>query len=106
MDICVTLFLQIKGEKKAIHQWGWGGGRGVVLVYFRNELNKVVSVFDKSNENILWIKIGKNSLNNKSNTYFACEYNNPKNLIYTKGNECNVLQLIEEQLLKLTLLPT
>ena len=105
MDICVTLFLQIKGEKKAIHQWGWGG-RGVVLVYFRNELNKVVSVFDKSNENILWIKIGKNSLNNKSNTYFACEYNNPKNLIYTKGNECNVLQLIEEQLLKLTLLPT
>ena len=28
MDICVTLFLQIKGEKKAIHQWGWGGGGG------------------------------------------------------------------------------
>ena len=28
MDICVTLFLQIKGEKKAIHQWGWGGEGG------------------------------------------------------------------------------
>ena len=93
MDICVTLFLEIKGEKKAAYL---GGG----LVYFRNELNKVVSVFDKSNENILWIKIGKNSLNNKSNTYIACVYNSPKNSTYAKETECNVLQLIEEQLAK------
>ena len=56
-----------------------GGG---VLVCFRNELNKVVFVFDKSNENILWIKIGKNSLNNKS--YIVCVYNNPKNSTYAK----------------------
>ena len=53
-----------------------------VLVYIRNELNNVVSVFDKSNENILWIKIGKNSLNNKS--YIVCVYNNPKNSTYAK----------------------
>ena len=78
----------------------WGGGRWGVLVCFRNELNKVVSVFDKSNENILWIKIGKNSLHNKSNTYIACVYNSPKNSTYTKETECNVLQLIEEQLAK------
>ena len=51
---------------------------GEVPVCFRNELNKVVFVFDKSNENIFWIKIGKNSLNNKS--YIACVYNNPKKL--------------------------
>ena len=77
MDICVTLFLEIKREKKAVHQvrGGWRGGRWGVLVYFRNKLNKV----DKSNENILWIKIGKNSLNNKSNTCIACVYNNSKN---------------------------
>ena len=76
MDICVTLFLEIKRKKKFVHQvregWGWGwrvgGGVLVYFHYFRNELNKVVSVFDKSNKNILWIKIGKNSLNNKSNT--------------------------------------
>ena len=84
----------MKGEQKAFHH-GRGGG---VLVRFRNELNKVVFVFDKSNENILWIKIGKNSLNNKS--YIACVYNNPKNSTYAKKNECNVLQLIEEQLAK------
>ena len=48
-----------------------GRPSGGVLVYFRNKLNKVVSVFDKSNENILWIKIGKNSMNNKSNSYIA-----------------------------------
>ena len=35
---------------------------GGVLVYFRNELNKVVSVFDKANENILWIRAGKEFL--------------------------------------------
>ena len=103
---CLCNFVFTNKRRKKGHPSVGVGGRGVVLVYFRNELNKVVSVFDKSNENILWIKIGKNSLNNKSNTYFAWVYNNPKNLIYTKGNECNVLQLIEEQLLELTFLPT
>ena len=46
---------KIKGEKKAVHEEGeWVG-----IVYFRNELNKAVSVFDKWNENIIWIKLGK-----------------------------------------------
>ena len=87
MNICVTLFLEIKGEKKAVHLGG-------LLVYFCNELNKVVSVFDKSNENILWIKIGKNSLNNKSNTYIACVYNSPKNSTLSKENKCNNSRLL------------
>ena len=60
----------------------------------------MASVFDKSNENIFWIKIGKNSSNNKSNTYIACVYYSSKNSIYTKENECNVLQLIEKQVVK------
>ena len=54
-----------------------GRPSGGFLVYLRNELHKVVSVFDKSNENILSIKNGKNSLNSKSNTYIACVYNSP-----------------------------
>ena len=34
---------KIRGEKKAVHQEGaWVG-----IVYFRNELNKAASVFDK-----------------------------------------------------------
>ena len=49
---------------------------------------------------MLWIKIGKISLSNKSNTYIACVYNSPKNSTYTKENECNVLQLIVKQLAK------
>ena len=28
MDICATLFLEIKGEKKVVDQGGGGGGRG------------------------------------------------------------------------------
>ena len=83
-----------KRRKRRLSIWGES------LVYFRNELNKVVSVFDKSNENILWIKIGKNLLNNKSKTYIACVYNSPENSTYTNENEYNVLQLIEEQLAK------
>ena len=94
MGLCVTLFLEIK-EKKGRPSRGRGGGRGGgVLVYFRNELNKVVSVFDKSNENILPIKIGKNSLNNKSNTYIACVYNSPKNSTLSKENKCNNSRLL------------
>ena len=49
---------------------------------------------------MFWIKIGKISLSNKSNTYIACVYNSPKNSTYTKENECNVLQLIVKQLAK------
>ena len=86
------MFLERRGEKRPFI-------RGV-LVYFHNELKKVVSVFDKSNENILWLKTGKNLLNNKSNTCIACVYNIPKNSTYTKEYECNVLQLTEEQLAK------
>ena len=94
MGLCVTLFLEIK-EKKGRPSRGRGGEeRGRVLVYFRNELNKVVSVFDKSNENILPIKIGKNSLNNKSNTYIACVYNSPKNSTLSKENKCNNSRLL------------
>ena len=48
---------------------------GGTLVYFHSELKKEVSIFDKSNENILWIKRGKHSMKNKSNTYIACVYN-------------------------------
>ena len=57
---------------------------GGILIYFCSELNKVLPVFDKSNENILWVKIGKSSLSNKSNTYIACVYNSKKNSTYIK----------------------
>ena len=87
------MFLEIKEEKRPSIRGGGGGG----LVYFRDELKKIVSVFDRSNENILWIKVGKNSLNNKSSTHISCVYNSPKISTYTKENECNSLQLIEEQ---------
>ena len=55
-------------------------------------------MFDKSNENVLWVKIGKSSLSNKSNTYIACVYNSKKKSTYIKGNECNVFELIEKQI--------
>ena len=83
MVFCVTLVLEITEDKKV-----------------SSELNKVGSVFDKSSESIIWINIGKNSLNNKSNTCIACVYNSPKNSTYTKENEFNALKDIERQLAK------
>ena len=53
-------------------------------MYFGSELNKVESVFNRSNKNIFWIKFGENFLNNKSNTHIACVYNKPKKSTYTK----------------------
>ena len=61
---------------------------------------KGLSVFDKSNKNIIWMKTEENSLNSKNNTSITCAYNSPKNLTYTKENECNVLELIEKELAK------
>ena len=79
--LCNFVF-RSKRRKKGRPSWGWGWVG--VLVYFRSEFNKVVSVFDKSNESILWIKIGKSSLNNKSNNYIAFIYNSPKNVTSPK----------------------
>ena len=52
---CLCNFVFRNKSRKKGGPWKGGGG----LVYFRNKLKKVVSVFDKSNENILWIKIGE-----------------------------------------------
>ena len=61
MGIFMTLFLEIKGEKKVAHQ-----GESKFTSAVRSRVN---SVFEKSNENINQkIKIGKNFLNSESNT--------------------------------------
>ena len=73
---------------------------GKILVYLRSEFNNVVFVFDKSNENILSIKIGKNSSDNKSNAYIIYVYSSPKISTYIKENKCIILELIQKQLAK------
>ena len=73
---------------------------GKILVYLRSEFNNVVFVFDKSNENILSIKIGKNSSDNKSNAYIIYVYSSPKISMYIKENKCIILELIQKQLAK------
>ena len=73
---------------------------GKILVYLRSEFNNVVFVFDKSNENILSIKIGKNSSDNKSNAYIIYVYSSPKMSTYIKENKCIILELIQKQLAK------
>ena len=46
--------VKIKRLRKVVHQRRIPG-------YFHSKLNKELSVFDKSNQSILWIKTGKNS---------------------------------------------
>ena len=49
-----TSFWEIKEKKERSPIKG-------VLMYFRSQLNKIVSAFDKSNENTYWVKIGEKS---------------------------------------------
>ena len=37
MDVCITLFLEIKEAKKVVHQ------RGAILIYFRSEQSGIQS---------------------------------------------------------------
>ena len=68
---------------------------GSILVYYRSELQGKVSVYEKSSENILWIKIGKSINDYENNIFVACVYNSPKNSTYTKFYDSDVIDRLE-----------
>ena len=60
-------------------------------------------VLEKSSENILWVKIAKGFLHGDREVYLAGVYNSPKYSIYTKEKNCNVIDILREQLTKFSL---
>ena len=78
-------------ERKSI----WGGGS---LVYYKKEFKNILTFLEKSSENILWFKIKKGYVHAGTEVYLAGVYNSPKHSNYTKENNCNVRDILREQL--------
>ena len=71
---------------------GWASGS--IPIYDRKELSNVLSVFDKSHENIIWLKLSMRLLKAQMNIYIAGVHNvhnSLKNSSYTKHNEFNII---------------
>ena len=64
---------RIKRNKKAKRHSG-----GIVVIY-KKEFKDIITVHDKTDENIFWIKINGNELDNQNDLYIATIYNSPEN---------------------------
>ena len=53
------------------------------------ELKSSISIHDNTDENILWIKINGNTIENEHDLYVATVYNSPENSSYNINNENN-----------------
>ena len=69
---------------------------GGVFVYYRIELQGKISVYDKSSENIIWIKIDKGINDYENKNSVACVYNSPESSRYTKFYDSNVIDRLEQ----------
>ena len=52
---------------------------GEILLYHWKELLNKISIYDKTTENIIWVKLQNHYLHSDENIYIACVYNNPTN---------------------------
>ena len=73
---------------------------GGIFIYYKKELQNNLTFLEKSSENILWVKIAKGYLHADKDVYLAGVYNSPKHSNYTKENNCNVIDILREQLSK------
>ena len=91
--LCDYIFRKHKKKK--------GRPSGGVMVYYKKELKNFISVYDKSAENILWLKIRKGMVSQSQEVYIAGVYNSPKNSNYAKRNEnSNIIPTLQKQLSK------
>lgn len=74
-----------------------------ILIYNRKELRNFLSIFDKPHENISWLKLSMELFKTLMNLYIAVVYSGTKNSSYTKGNKCNIIDTLRDQLSKFSL---
>ena len=77
-----------------------GATQGGILAYYRKVLKDKTRLYNKTSENIIWLKISKGVV---SSTKWACiagVYNSPKNSTYTKKDDFNALDILWQQLTK------
>ena len=66
----------------------------------KKELKNNLTLFEKSFENILWVKSANGYLYTEKDVYLAGVYNSPKHSNHTKEYIFNVIDLLREQLSK------
>ena len=48
---------------------------GGIIIFYKTELKSSISIHDNTDENILWIKINGNTIENEHDLYVATVYN-------------------------------
>ena len=61
-----------------------GRNSGGIIVLYKKMFHKIISILDKSSENILWIKILANFGKHNKSLYVAAVYNSPEYSEYSK----------------------
>ena len=81
----------LKNERKSIWE---------ILIYYKKKIKSFLAFHEKSSEYILWVKITKGFLHADREIFLAGVYNSPKHSNYTKEKNCNVIDILREQLSK------
>ena len=74
---------------------------GGILVCYKQVLHKHITIIDRKTENMIWIKIHKDFLNQKQNLFVGGIYISPINSSYTKNTDEDTFLKIQEKLLTL-----
>ena len=72
---------------------------GGILVCYKKCLHKSIITLDKTSENMIWLKLKKEYLNTDKNIIIGGIYNSPINSTYTKSNEHDIFEIIQEKIL-------
>ena len=63
-------------------------------------LKNKIRLYDKTSENIIWLKVSKGVVSSTKEVYIAGVYNSPENSTYTKKDDFNALDILRQQLTK------
>ena len=66
---------------------------------YKNCLHNGIMSIDKTSENMIWLKIIKEYLNTDKNLVIGGIYNSPINSSYTKSNDMDIFDKIQDKIL-------
>ena len=71
---------------------------GGIIICYKQFLHKHITIVDKKTENMIWIKLHKDILNQNQHLFIGSIYNSPINSSYNKNNNDDTFQKIQERL--------
>ena len=91
-------FRFIENARKKKHKNSKRNSGGIIVCY-KKFLHKHISIIDKKTENMIWIKLNKDFLNQKENLFIGAVYISPINSSYTKNNDEDTFTKIQDKIL-------